>query len=384
MVSRTHVLVSFIIVILVFVGVGSFLFITNQYEPPRVAVIMMEPGQGDRALADQTYAGLDLLTGDIVVDITTYEINNTANANVAAQDIIGIVDSANWEIVCAVGARLTDATHIAATERPNQKFALIGGESSDNNVMGSIFDVKEAAFLAGFTAALVASPINIADMESNNTGYIALMGSRSDDLTVQEMFNGFIQGAKYANDTYLAIPSRQVHIINQDNPYFLGAYNDSEDAYTQALDWYLNEDVSLIFAPVRASIVGIRQAMFEANETLGNPNLMPNNETRRPLAIGAEGNQDFFGNPDYRILSGPSWITTSVVLRTDYAIYDIVNQTLWGEYEGGVNLAYNYYNGGCNITTFEFSSTYIYPIYDQWISDTVTRLNWNNGTIIIT
>jgi basic membrane protein A len=286
--------------------------------------------------------------------------------------------------VCAVGRRLTEAVHIAAEERPNQKFALIAGESTADNMMGSLFDTEEGAFLAGVTAALVASPLNIADLESNNTGYIALMGSRSDDDTVQEMMHGFIQGVKYANDTYLTVSTRKVHIINEDSPVFLGSYNNSQGAYEQALDWYLNDDVSLIFAPVRASIVGIRQAMFEANETLGDPIIMPNNETRRPLAIGAEGNQDYYGNPDYEILSGPTWITTSVVLRTDLAIYDIVNRTLWGDFNGGVNLEYNYYNNGCNITDFEFSNTYIYPIYMDWISETIDLVNFNNNSIIIT
>lgn len=383
MVSRSNLLVSLIIVILVFGGVGSFLFITNQYEPPQVAVIMMEPGRNDLALADQTWEGVDLLQGDIVVDVDNYTIDNSLTATEAADAILTIVDSRNWELVVAIGSRLTEAIHMVAEDRPNQKFALIAGTSSVENMMGSTFDVEEGAFLAGVTAALVASPLNIADMASNNTGIIALMGSRIDDTTVQQMMYGFIQGVKYANDTLLYNAGWKVHIINEDSPVFLGSYNDPDDAYQQALDWYLEEDVSMIFAPVRGSIRGIRQAMFEANETLGDPIIMPNNETRRPLAIGAEANQDYYGNPDYEILSGPSWITTSVVIRSDLAIYDIVNRTLWGDYSGGTNLQYNYFNGGCNITSFEFSSTYIYPIYMTWISDTIDLLNAQNGSIVV-
>ncbi len=383
MVSRSNLLASLIIVTVVFAGVGSFLFITTQYEPPRVAVVMMEPGLGDRAFADQTYVGLELLGGDMVVSYRLYELGNDLTTNEAADAIVDIADSIGYEVICAVGKRLTDAVNIAADERPNQNFALVGGISIKDNVVGSIFTAEEAAFLAGVVAGLVSSPLNTANQENNNTGYIAIMGSRADDYTVQAMIYGFIQGVEYANTTLLAAYPK-VHIINQDNPYFLGSYNDTQAAYEKALEWYMDDEVTTIFAPVRASIVGIRQAMDEANVTLNNPNLMPNNETRNPLAIGADANQDYFGNPNPDILSSGewgSWITTSVVLRTDLAIYDAVNKTLWGEFQGGINTEYNYYNGGVNITTFEFSSTYIYGPYLVWIKNTVTSLNFGNLTV---
>jgi len=382
-VSRSNLLASLIIVTVVFAGVGSFLFITTQYEPPRVAVVMMEPGLGDRAFADQTYVGLELLGGDMVVSYRLYELGNDLTTNEAADAIVDIADSIGYEVICAVGKRLTDAVNIAADERPNQNFALVGGISIKDNVVGSIFTAEEAAFLAGVVAGLVSSPLNTANQENNNTGYIAIMGSRADDYTVQAMIYGFIQGVEYANTTLLAAYPK-VHIINQDNPYFLGSYNDTQAAYEKALEWYMDDEVTTIFAPVRASIVGIRQAMDEANVTLNNPNLMPNNETRNPLAIGADANQDYFGNPNPDILSSGewgSWITTSVVLRTDLAIYDAVNKTLWGEFQGGINTEYNYYNGGVNITTFEFSSTYIYGPYLVWIKNTVTSLNFGNLTV---
>ncbi len=186
------------------------------------------------------------------------------------------------------------------------------------------------------------------------------MGSRVDDDSVRSMIHGFIQGVQFANNSFL---SSLYKVRFVDDPFYIGSYNNSGLANRTAYSYYMDDEVSLIFAPIRASIVGLRQAMDKANETLGDRFIMPGNRTRMPLAIGAEANQDYYGNPDINVDSGPSWIVTSVVIQTDLAIYDIVNKTLWGDYNGSVNLHYNLENGGCNITEFEFSSTYMVPFY---------------------
>ena len=43
--------------------------------------------------------------------------------------------------------------------------------------------------------------------------------------------------------------------------------------------------------------------------------------------------------PDINTRSGSSWIITSVVPRSDEAVYRVINATLWDEFEGN-NLVY--------------------------------------------
>ena len=57
-------------------------------------------------------------------------------------------------------------------------------------------------------------------------------------------------------------------------------------------------------------------------------------ESRQPLVIAAEGDQDYLGLPDTSTRIGSSWIITSVVPRSDLAVYDVINATLWGLFEG--------------------------------------------------
>jgi basic membrane lipoprotein Med (substrate-binding protein (PBP1-ABC) superfamily) len=55
----------------------------------------------------------------------------------------------------------------------------------------------------------------------------------------------------------------------------------------------------------------------------------------------------------------PSWIATSAVSHTELAVFAILNATLWNEFPGGQQFQYNLANGGVNITTLLYSSTYI-------------------------
>jgi len=101
-----------------------------------------------------------------------------------------------------------------------------------------------------------------------------------------------------------------------------------------------------------------------------------------PLVIGAEADQDYYGCADPNRPVDPSWIVTSVVPHTDLAAYQIANSTLWNLFPGGLNLQYNLANGGANITTFQYSSTYVSRSIRGIIADYKNSII--EGTIIVT
>jgi hypothetical protein len=78
-----------------------------------------------------------------------------------------------------------------------------------------------------------------------------------------------------------------------------------------------------------------------------------------PLVITAGTDLEYYGLPDINVLSGESWIVTSVVPRSDLALSRIVNATLWDDFPGAVAFKYNLTNRGVNITSFTYSQTYI-------------------------
>ncbi len=315
--SRSSIITSVIIVVLVFSAVGGFIFMSNPYVPAKIAVVVNEPGFGDLTMADQVQTGLDLLSGDMVVDYTYYTATDEANAAVILEEISA---SAEYDLIVVIGGELANELQTVAASNPNQKYALIGGEVVAENIISATFLQHEAAFLAGALAALA----SIGDENRTGTGIVGIIGSIEADPTVASMIAGFKQGFYYANDTL----NLTVTLLPE---VYVGSYNDSVEAEFLATNMFnSSNDASILFTPVRASMPGIRNAMILANSTW--------NSTRRPLVIAAEGDQDYFGLPDINTRTGQSWIVTSIVPRSDLAVYQAINATLWDDFEGDTNI----------------------------------------------
>lgn len=364
--SRSSIVASVIIVVLVFSGVGSYVFLTNQYIPPDIAVVVVSPGFGDLSMADQVDLGLEELSGDIVVNYDVHVAEDQTDAQVILETLSA---SLSYALIIVIGEELTDELQAVASNNANQKYAFIGGSVAATNVISATFTQYEAAYLAGALAALTAVG------NANRSGIVGIIGSVASDPTVQSLIAGFKQGLTYANTTY----NLNVTLVPD---LFVGSYNDTSVAYTRAIQMFspLQNNATVVFAPVRASIMGIRQAMDYANATW-----FHDITGREPFVIAAEGNQDYLGLPDIQTRTGYSWILTSVFPRSDLAVYRIINATLWDDFstlQTQSPLEYNLANNGVNITDFEFRNVLWTP--DE-IIDTlgVLRQMIVNGTITV-
>jgi basic membrane lipoprotein Med (substrate-binding protein (PBP1-ABC) superfamily) len=366
--SRSSILASVIIVVLVFSGVGSYVFLTNQYVPPDIAVVVVDPGFGDLSMADQVNLGLHELAGDVVVN---YDYRTAATQAEAQTLLDQLASSGIYELIIAIGGDLAEEIQTVASNHLAQKFALIGGNAPASNVICAVFHEYEAAFLAGALAAYVSvgNPIR--------SGIVGIIGSVATNPTVQQLIAGFKQGVEYANTTknlnVTLLPER-----------YIDSYNDSTEAATIAYSMFNpynpNGNATVIFAPVRASIIGIREAMVQANASW-----FEDTPGRKPFVIAAESDQDFMGLPDINTRSGYSWVLTSVVPRSDLAVYRIINATMWDDFatlQADTPLVYNLANGGVNLTNFEF-------INEDWTPlTTLDEINGFrdliiNGTIVV-
>jgi basic membrane protein A len=317
--SRSGVISSGIIVILVFSAVGGYVFLTNQYVPSNIAVVVIDPGFGDRSMADQAYEGLFQI--EVVVDYDYFEADDVADLEVTIDEIAA---AHNHDLIIVIGTEvgLAEAVGTVASAYPNERFGFVGGFVDLPNVASATFAENQAAFLAGALSA------HLAVDNVNRTGVVGIIGSVDTDTTVNELIDGFLQGIDYANQTLgnvILLPT-----------VFIGSYNDSTTAEDYATDMWNPAigNASVIFAPVRASINGIRLAMEYANETWFG---VENGNNHEPFVIAAEGDQRYMGNPNIEIATGPSWVVTSVVQRSDLAMYRIINATLWGDFMGGLN-----------------------------------------------
>ncbi|MFW9956626.1 MAG: BMP family protein [Candidatus Odinarchaeota archaeon] len=342
--SRSSVLASVVIVVLVFSGVGSYVFLTNQYVPPDVAVVAVDPGFGDLSMADQVDLGLHELAGDVVVNYEYRTAENQADAQTILEEL---ASSGTYELIIAIGGDLVEEIQAVASNHLTQRFALIGGSVSASNVISATFSLQEAAFLAGALAAYVSVG------NENRSGIVGIIGSVQTNPAVQHLVAGFKQGLIYANTTHnlnvTLLPDR-----------YVGSFNDSDEASTLAYGMFNpynpNGNATVIFAPVRASMLGIREAMVQANASW-----FDDITGREPFIIAAEGDQDYLGLPDINTRSGYSWVLTSVVPRSDLAVYRIINATMWDDFsalQSSSPLIYDLANGGVNLTRFEFINAF--------------------------
>jgi len=269
-------------------------------------------------MADQVMTGLEEIGGDVVVDYEYFFAEDLADAGT----IIEQISAAHaYDLIIVIGGDLAGELASVASSYPNQKYACIGGEVVAENVFSATFNQNEAAFLAGVLAALT----SIGDENRTGTGIIGIIGSVSTDPTVIGLIDGFKQGVEYANESL----DLEMNITLLPEVY-VNSYNNSGVAELLALNMFnpYIGNASIIFAPVRASMMGVRAAMVTANATFYQ------GTDRFPLVIAAESDQDYLGLPDINTFSGSSWIVTSVVPRSDLAVYKVINATLWGEFSG--------------------------------------------------
>jgi len=338
---------------------------TNPYIPAKIGVVVTEPGFGDLSMADQVETGLRELGGDIVVDYTYFTVADIPEAGTILETMSV---SGEYDLIVVIGGELAGELAAVASNHPNQKYACIGGEVVADNVYSTTFKQHEAAFLAGVLAALV----SIGNENRTGSNIVGIIGSVEADPTVAALIAGFKHGVEYANDSM----DLGVNITLLPEVY-VGSYNDSAQAELLAASmWHPSAgNASIIFAPVRASMTGIRNAMLTANATYYN------HTNREPLVIAAEGDQDYFGLPDINTRTGHSWVVTSVVPRSDLAVYRVINATLWGKFEGAT-LVYDLENGGVDLTYSEFINFQWVPLalFNQL---TDIRAMINNGTIVV-
>ncbi len=359
--SRSSLLSSVVIVLVIFGSVGALLFITNPYEPPTIAVVVMDPGFGDLSLVDQANIGMQNLTADVSVE---YFVPTPYPQTVPEAEALlrSLAAQGQYDLIVAIGPKLMPALQNAAEAYPSQRFAMIGGYVNLANVASASFAVEQASFLAGVLAAFLS-------IRENYTGKVGIIASVNDDQLVTSLINGFVQGVEHANTTYLL----NVTLLPIQ---YIGSYNNTDAARSTTYNMFITSKASVIFAPVRASINGVRLGMFQANTTLLYL------KHRMPLVIGAEADQDYLGCSDTSHPTDPSWITTSVVPRADLAFQQIANLTMWDLFPGGQNLEYNLANGGANITRFQYSTTYVSDALMIIISDYKDSIV--EGTIVVT
>ncbi len=224
------------------------------------------------------------------------------------------------DLIVSAGYMLGDITIAFAQENPDILFTLIDIEMNTDlpNVVNQVYQIDEAAFLAGYLAARM-----------TETGKVATYGGLP--LQPVKLFmDGFTRGVSYYN----RVKGVNVQVIgwninNPDGGMFVDSF-DNMDLGVEIGNELINQNVDVIF-PV-AGQVGLGTAMVMMERSAG-------------YIIGVDSDWAK-ENPEFA-----SVILTSVLKNTGVTTYEIIRRSLEDKFEAGKYIG-NLNNDGVGLAPY--------------------------------
>ena len=248
-----------------------------------VAVVIPSP-LGDRSFCDSANEGVIRANAELPVKVDLIETQGVHEHETAMRGAI----NRGYDLIMGVGLD-TQMMIDLANEYPDQAFASPSELSETNlpsNLKSLLINVNKSSFLAGLIAGVMT--------ETGKVGCVA----GGDAPGINQFYYGFKQGVLEAN------PDAEVYVN------YLGFdFSNPTHGMESAVALY-NEGCDIIYAVCGLSGEGVLQAAAET----GN------------FAIGVDTVQDEFY---------PGSIITSVIKRVDNSTYQIIEDYVNGDFEGG-------------------------------------------------
>jgi basic membrane protein A len=225
------------------------------------------------------------------------------------------------DIILTIGFLLGDATQAAAEANPEQLFSIVdyAYDPPIDNVLGQVYATDEAAFLAGYLAAGMT--------ETDILGVFG--GINIPPVTI--FMDGFVWGVEHYNGVH----GTDVTVLGWDTETREGLFTNNFESLDdgRAFAQNLYDEGADIVLPV-AGPVGLGSAAL-ANE-LGTDALK---------IIGVDADL-YLTDPE----RGHVYLT-SIMKRMDSTVYQVIEQAMAGNFEGGVIVG-TLENGGVAIAPF--------------------------------
>jgi basic membrane protein A len=249
----------------------------------KVAVVFGLGGLGDKSFNDDAMTGIQRAKAELGIDYQYVEPKEIA-------EIEGhhryFARSGEYALIIGIGFDSEEAIELVGAEFPNQKFAVIDGETKvSDNVVSMSFKDNEKTYLIGVIAGL-----------TTKTNKIGMVGGMDIPL-INSFAAGYRAGARSVN------PNIQVDVR------YVGAWNDANTGKELAMSLY-NAGADIVYAAAGGSGLGVFSAAKDAGK----------------LAIGADVNQ---------IPLDPDHIFLSSIRRVDNAVYNEIEKVVKGEFKGG-------------------------------------------------
>jgi len=273
----------------------------------KVAVVLDVGGRGDLSFNEMGFKGTDEAAKDFGLEMV--EVQNATGADYLP-NLRNLARTGDYDLIICVGFLLGDALAAAATEFPNQKFAIIDvGYITGPNIMNFVFRENEASALIGALAAMSAA----------QHGYTAAGIVLGIEIPVLWHFEaGFRYGMNWGLQAYAAHEGAATN-VNLLYTY-TGTFSDIAlgKAASEAM---LAQGAVGIYNVAGPLGVGDLEAVTEVHSNAGTT-------SGPPYYYGVDANQDWMGMGMHGIASG--------MKRVDLACYMAVEAVVKGTFAPGV------------------------------------------------
>lgn len=315
----------------------------NSKEEGKLRVALVLAGfLGDKSFNDSSYIGAQQAQKDFGIEIKVMESKVPAEweSNLLA------MASDNYDLVIGVSTQLQDIINKHAASFPNIKFALIDGvaDSSNTNVISSIFAQNEGSFLAGAVAAMFTTNTSIPNVNSDKVvGWVGGM----EIPVLKDFFTGFKQGVEYIDP--------QIKILQS----YAGTFNDPLKGKELTIAQY-SQGADIVMNVASGTGNGVLEASKEQNR----------------YAIGVDLDQDS---------TYPGHIVTSMLKRVDRATYLAIQSVVNDTFNGGEVIYLNIDNGGIGLTDMTVIRESLGDKFPLYIIDKVKELEEKvrSGEIVV-
>jgi len=325
-VSRSVVLASVIVILLVVLGVALYMYTrapvqqtTTPTQPAaattpqqraeiRVAVLFDVGGRGDLSFNDMAALGAERAARDFGV-----KVEYTTPKSLA--DMVPLLESLSrerkYDLLVLVGFLWTDALNRTADKFPEQKYALIDASTGvvRPNVVELLFREQEVGALIGVIAAGMARELSKELGEEGPLRVGAVAGMSIPPLW--RFHIGYLFGAKY----FEAKTGTKVEFYWT----YTGKFDDPSLGRTAA-ETFIAQKVRVLYGLAGLTHLGMFEAVIDHNNKKGRTEV---------LAIGQDASQEWISPRD---------IPVSGAKRVDVAVYKAIEMVVKGTWRGGITV----------------------------------------------
>lgn len=270
----------------ILVGCGSKADDASNEDQIKIGMITDVGGVHDESFNQSSWEGLQNIEKELGKDKISVNYLESKQDSDYKPNIEQFVDE-EYDLIICVGYKLADALQEAATDYPEQQFAIIDHvyEKQPENITSLSFEANESSYLAGLIAG-----------KSTETNTVAFIGGMESPVIAKFEY-GFKAGVQAAN------PDAKV-LVQYANSY-------SDQALGKSIaNSMISKGADVIFPCAGACGTGAIEAVKEADK----------------MAVGVDRDQNDLA---------PDNILTSAMKNIDVAVANLVRDFVNGEYKGG-------------------------------------------------